>query len=367
MSDLPTILFVAVPAPMGGSNRSLATVLASLDGKVNRVLASPSFGAFRDVVEANGLAEELIDLPRKPGSYVDRWLRIVGGLKVAAWVLRNRSRVTAIHANALTGLNLSIPGAILSRRPVVVWVHDPIGSKWGRFFGPIIRRLMPDLRIAAVSRTAEAVAVENGLCARGDAEIIPNPISADEVLATRVARDPDALTIGLLGGTSARKGFDLLPAVAGQLLDQPVRWKLFMARKADSDSGSVWAKIDRLPDGLVSNPGRLTNVAEAYAQTDKVFCPSRNASFCRVAAEAMMNGLPVVASDIRPLQDLLGDDQAGILFPTGNSDAAVAAIKALANNPAMRERMGEEGRLRSKDFMPEGIARQLMNVYGIDT
>ncbi len=350
---------------MGGSNRSLVTLLTSLEGQVNRVLASPSFGDFRDAIVADGLAEELVELPRKPGSPVDRVLRIYGGLKIATWVLRNRSRLSAIHANALTGLNLSLPGAILSRRPVVVWIHDPVGSKWGRIFGPIVRRLIPNLRIAAVSRTAESVAVLNRLCDEGDARIVPNPISADEVLAPHPAPQRDVITIGLLGGSSYRKGFDLLPSVAGKLLDEPVHWILFMTKLPDAESQSVWAQLDTLPDGLISHPGKVTNVAEAYAQVDLVFCPSRNESFCRVAAEAMMNGLPVIASDIQPLQDLLGDDAAGILFPTGDSDAAAAAISTLVRDHGMRTRMGDEGRRRSNEFMPDGIAHQLMGLYGL--
>lgn len=231
--------------------------------------------------------------------------------------------------------------------------------------GPIIRRLNLDLRIAAVSRTAELVAVENGLCNPGDARIVPNPISADEVLATSDNRKSDVVTVGLLGGSSHRKGFDLLPAVAGQLLDQPVEWTLFMARVPNADSEDVWAELALLPDGLIAYPGRVTDVAEAYAQVDLVFCPSRNESFCRVAAEAMMNGLPVVASDIQPLQDLLGDNEAGILFPTGDSDAAATAIKTLVNDSAMMSRMGDRGRVRSNQFVPGAIAGQLLDLYGL--
>ncbi len=39
----------------------------------------------------------------------------------------------------------------------------------------------------------------------------------------------------------------------------------------------------------------------------------------------MLNGIPVVASDIEPLRELLGDDEAGLLFPPGDAVAAAAA------------------------------------------
>jgi glycosyltransferase involved in cell wall biosynthesis len=365
MAELPTVLFVAVPAPLGGSNRSLATLLTSLDGQVNRVLASPAFGDFRDLVVAEGLADEVVDLPRKPGSPLDRFLRLVGGAKIAWWVIRNRGRLAAIHANALTGLNLSLPGALVNGGPTVVWIHDPVGSTWGRILGPAVRRLIPGLRIAAVSRTAESVAVDNGLCDPDDAAIVPNPISATEVLGKSASRQGTDLTIGLLGGSSHRKGFDLLPAVARQLQNESINWKLFVTQLQDAGSRAVWAELALLPEGLIGHPGKLTNVAEAYAQLDLVFCPSRNESFCRVAAEAMLNGIPVVASDIQPLRDLLGDDEAGILFPTGDSMAAAQAFKTLIDDAQMRKRMGERGRARAQKFTPDEIARQLMSLYGV--
>ncbi len=364
-SGLPTVLFVVVPAQMGGSNRSVVTLLKSLEGRVHRVLASPSYGDFRDAVVAEGLADEFVDLPRKPGSPLDRALRVLGGLKIASWVVRNRGRVKAIHANALTGLNLALPGSLLTKAPTVVWIHDPVGSAWGRRLGPWVKRLLPRLRIAAVSRTAETVAVENGLCSEGDANLVPNPISADEVLATGHASDAQTLSIGILGGASHRKGFDLLPEIVSDLQELPVRWLLYVSDVVEPDMEDTWAKLEMMPDGLVERSRKVVNVADAYARLDIVFCPSRSESFCRVAAEAMLNGLPVVASDIQPLRDLLGENEAGILFPTGDGQAASDALATMIADPDLRKKMGQAGKERSASFQPEGIADQLVALYGI--
>ena len=58
-------------------------------------------------------------------------------------------------------------------------------------------------------------------------------------------------------------------------------------------------------------------------------CPSVLESFCRVAAEAMLNGIPVVGSDLAPIRALLGDDEAGLLFPVGDTHRAAEAIARL--------------------------------------
>lgn len=371
--DIPTVLFVATPAMLGGSNRSLVTLLGRLEGRVNRVLAAPPFGSFIEMVRDEGLADEYIDLPRRPQHPLDRVLRLAAGFRIAWWAVRNRKRLAAVHANALTGLNLSTPAALAVRRPLVVWIHDPVGSRWGRRLGPLLRRTLPRLRIAAVSPTAEAVAVDNGLCDTGDASIIPNPIDPAEVLAP-AATDParaesgEPLRIGILGGATERKGFDLMPAVIGGLLDLGPRWRLYVYLEPDAENAATWDELAGFPDGVVDAVGKTPDVRNAYADLDIVFCPSRAESFCRVAAEAMMNGLPVVGSDIDPLVSLLAprdgeDSGAGLLFASGDPAAAVTALRTLATDPELRATLGAEGRRRAAAFAPEHIADELIGLY----
>ena len=362
---LPTVLFVATPAALGGSNRSLVTLLKSLEGRMHRVLASPPFGSFIELVEQEGLADEYVTLPRRPNQPIDRVLRLLAGFKIAWWALRNRRRLTAIHANALTGLNLAAPAAIVTQRPIVVWIHDPVGSRWGERLGPVLRRSLPKLRLAAVSPTAEAVAIENGLCTRGDAAIVPNPIDPEEILAANDRTTELPLKIGILGGASHRKGFDLMPDIIEGLADLPVAWKLYVFLEPGDENRDVWRELDRFPRSLVDPVGKTPKVSEAYANLDIVLCPSRAESFCRVAAEAMMNGIPVVGSDIDPLKALLGDDEAGLIFPSGNAAAATASLRRLVEDPALRTSLGAAGIIRAAQFAPDAIARDLTRLYGI--
>lgn len=365
VEDLATVLFVVTPAQMGGSNRSMVTLLKSLEGRVNRVLALPTFGSFREVAEIQRLGDEYVDLPRRPGSLFDRFLRVGAGLKLAWWVLRRRSRVSAIHANALTGLNLSVPAALFNKGNTVVWIHDPVGSRWGNRLGPAIRRLVPKLRIAAVSRVAEAVAVENGLCDRGAAHLIPNPIDPADVVPAAPTRTGHHLSVGVLGGATHRKGFDLIPETIEILDDNSVEWHFFVSSSIEPGMEPTWQRLRALEASNVYFHEKVVDVASVYGQLDIVFCPSRNESFCRVAAEAMINGIPVVASDIEPLRDLLGEEEAGIIFRNNEPAEAAAALRRLIGDPGLRSRMGEEGKRRSEPFQPEAIADQLLELYGL--
>ena len=353
-----TVLFVSLPRAIGGSNRSLVTLLEAVAGRVNRVLAAPRPGAFADLATQRSAFDEWLDLGRI-GRF-SRVRRVLDGIRLAGWAFRNRHRLVAIHANATTGLNAVTLAAIVSRRPVVAWIHDPVSTPWSRRLGPWVRRLIPELRITAVSPTAEAVAVESGLCASGEATIVPNPLDPRDVVFAE-PEPHDGVTVAVLGGSTLRKGFDLIPEVARRVEPLGVRWQLYIGHAPKPENESIWAELDAME--TVTVPGRVADVRQAYAGADIVFVPSREESFCRIAAEAMMNGLPVVASDLPPLRHLLGDG-AGLLFPPGDTRGAAAGIRTFATDTEARGRAGAVGRSRGEEFLPSGVAAQMLDLYG---
>jgi glycosyltransferase involved in cell wall biosynthesis len=194
---------------------------------------------------------------------------------------------------------------------------------------------------------------------------VPNPIDPAEVLGSG---DPseDVVRVGVLGGSSYRKGFDMLPEVIERLSSRPVTWRLHVSSKVvEAGMEEAWQAIRAHDPSTVNNVGKVVDVSEAYAQLDIVFCPSRQESFCRVAAEAMLNGIPVVGSDIPPLRDLLGEDEAGILFPVGDVGAAADALGRLVDDAELRASLGKSGQERARRFEPEQVASELLELYGI--
>ncbi len=149
---------------------------------------------------------------------------------------------------------------------MVAWIHDPTGSTWGSRLGPLVRRLVPRLRLAAVSTTAEASAVANGLCRPGDAAIVPNPIDpADVVAPERSEDDGDPVTVGFLGGVTHRKGFDLVPPVVAALAGEPVKIQLYVNLDRHGRSPAIWEQLDRWGSDRVEPVGKLDDVRGAYA------------------------------------------------------------------------------------------------------
>lgn len=80
-----------------------------------------------------------------------------------------------------------------------------------------------------------------------------------------------------------------------------------------------------------------------YAAADVKVISSDYESFCFAAIEAMSTGLPVLTTDCAWVPRLVADG-AGLVVPVGDVAAFAAGLKKLADNPALRQRMGAAGR-----------------------
>ena len=87
-----------------------------------------------------------------------------------------------------------------------------------------------------------------------------------------------------------------------------------------------------------------------------------------VISEAMACGLPVVVSDAGGLPEVVRDGETGLVVPRDDVPALQAALKRLVLDPALRERLGRNGRVHVEreyewghcvDLMEQAYARTI--------
>lgn len=334
------VVVVAASGGHGGPVASLLDVLPHVRGR--RVVVGPWTPEVAG--RLGSVADSMVTTPRPLGRARVAYVRRV------ASVLRTE-QPDVIMANGLTEVAMVSVAVRLARchAPIRVWVHNYEVPRVAGVLRGSVRRLEPRIGWYAVSDLAARVTRSAGWAP--EVTIVPNPIAADVEAIGRADEDPPR--VGFLGTDRPYKGFDLLPAII-EATTAPVGWRLFTGRGIEQPT---WGDIDRLTaraDVDVRVPGRLEPVVDAYRQCDIVLVPSRQESFCRVAAEAMRNRLPVVASDLEPLRALVGDD-AGFLFPVDDVGAAAAAVDSVAGDAELRRRMGAAGHARSLEFDQDRI------------
>jgi len=80
--------------------------------------------------------------------------------------------------------------------------------------------------------------------------------------------------------------------------------------------------------------------------------------------EAGLAGLPVVATRVDGIVEVVEDGRSGFLVPPGDSRALAEALQALLGDAVLRERMGKEGRtIALQHFTMERIASQVAGLY----
>ena len=124
--------------------------------------------------------------------------------------------------------------------------------------------------------------------------------------------------------------------------------------------------------GRVTMPGFVTHdrVAELYSKTDIFVMPSVVAhdgnrdGLPTVLLEALLYGLPVVATEISGLVEIVSDKVTGLLVPSGDPAAIAGAVQWLITHRAEAVAMGDRGRQRVFDlFDPEKNHGRLLELY----
>ena len=116
-------------------------------------------------------------------------------------------------------------------------------------------------------------------------------------------------------------------------------------------------------ESSVRSFGATMDVGAIMRQADVLLMTSVAESFCLAAAEAMACGLPVVATRVGGIGEVVEDGETGHLFAVGDHASAAAAIVELLERPLLRRRLGTAARRRAARFTPERIVPLYAELY----
>jgi glycosyltransferase involved in cell wall biosynthesis len=221
--------------------------------------------------------------------------------------------------------------------------------------GPLLRRVTD--RFIAVS---EAVAESNRL-GGWPYEVIPNflarkPAVAIERTAPWIAQLPECPFLLFVGALGAHKGLAILFEAYRSLTDPPPLVAI----------GHRWVDTPAtVPPGVrLLEDWPHEAVLAAWQRSMLGLIPSTwPEPFGIVALEAMQAGVPLVASAVGGLADIVEDGNAGLLVPPGDPDALARAITRLLADPAARATMSAAGRRAAEGYAAELVVPRIEAVY----
>jgi len=399
------VLVLDHTAELGGAELALVRTCAALGPGVDARVVLFADGPLRARLAAAGVPVEVVPLASAVAT-VDREragrlsvATLLGALRTVPFLWRLARRLRAlrpdvVHTTSLKADLLGIVPAAAARRPLVWHVHDRIAPDY--LPGPLVRvvrglaRRVPAAVVANSRATAATLPVTTAVAYPGFAP--EQADGSDEALERRggLARRGDAPppVVVMIGRLSPTKGqlevvralrtvVDAVPGARLRVVGEP-------AFGAEDYAARVRAEVTRL--GLDDHVEMVGFVADPRAELDGaavcVHASPVPEPFGQVVVEAMVRGVPVVATRAGGVEEILLDADAdadaddagtdvaptrtdlGILVPPGDVDALAAAVLDVLDDPAAAHERAVRARESAlRRFPVDRTARVLTDVW----
>lgn len=113
----------------------------------------------------------------------------------------------------------------------------------------------------------------------------------------------------------------------------------------------------------LSFTGWVENVGDYLAAFDLFVLPSLREGLGSILLDAMQFGLPIVASNVGGIPDVVEDAKSGSLVPPGDPGALADAIVRLSTDTEMRNAMSEAALQRAENYRPESMIERYWRLY----
>jgi glycosyltransferase involved in cell wall biosynthesis len=270
-------------------------------------------------------------------------------------------------------------GALAVRRlglPMVSTIHLMGGVNPGTQFRDRVKeRLMArarrhgSARVIAVSEASRAaclargwdrpdhvVTVHNGI-------VPPRPRVDGAAMRAQLGLAPDALVVTMVTVLRPGKGHEAVAEAVARLLPDYPRLRLLVAGSGPSEA-HVRELMAPLGEAAVLL-GHRTDVVELLGASDVLLHPTHMDAFPTALLEAGAMRLPVLATAVGGIPEIVVDGETGVLLPAPPQGPAVAAALApLLADAALRARLGAAARARFEQaFTAERWAQRLRALY----
>jgi glycosyltransferase involved in cell wall biosynthesis len=348
----------------GGAERVAVSVAARLD----KARFEPFVCASRRVPWSP--LREILDAAEVPLLTLDRTRR----LSVWRWSpllsLLRRERIDVIHAH-MFGSNVS--GTIigrLARVPVIV-AHE---HSWSFEANPIRYTLDRELIgrgahvVVAVSSADRLRMIELEGVPSAKIRLVPNRIGPlpppEQDLRAELGISPDTPVIGTLTVLRPEKALEVLVEATSLLTPRFPELKVLIAGAGREEQRLRALIAARGLEDKVLLLGFRRNVADVLAALDvAVFCSDREGSPLAVI-ESMSAGLPIVATRVGGVPDLVREDENALLVPVRDARALAGAVGRLLADSDLRERFGRSAHERQRrELGIEPTVRALEDLY----
>ncbi len=284
-----------------------------------------------------------------------------------------------VHTNSSKAGILGRLAARLAKVPVIV--HSPHGHIFYGYYGRLktgvfifLERMAARFcdRITNLTRLGMEDHIRLRIAPREKFMVIPPGIDIDRyahpkrnrrIVRQELNIEPDSIVVGWVGRLDRVKN-PLLFLEAADLLKKVARLKFLVVGDGElMKEAEQFVQVRGLV-GVVTFTGFRSDVPELLAAMDIYCLTSLNEGLGRSILEAQSAGVPVIASRVGGVPEIVIDGETGMLFPAGDAKTLAEKIKLLAEEPQIRTMLKKAALKTINEFSLQKTLDDIDNLYG---
>lgn len=328
------IMHVLAPAEFGGLEEVVRLLASGQQRRGDDVVVAASSVApatphpFVDALRDGGVTVECSPVSGRAYAAERAWFRALCGAREPDIVHTHGLRADTLHAPVAR--ELGIPG--------VATVHGITAAGWKSWLHHQLEwhELRRAEAVVAVSRPLVEALSARGV-RREHIALIPNAYQAQDPPHDRddaralLGIPRDAFVVGWAGRLSREKGADVLIDALAELADLPV-WVSFVGDGPEREALAEQTRARRVSErvrwhGMIPNAGRLMCAFDVFALS------SRSEGTPIALFEAMAAGVPIVATSVGGVPDVVSEREASVV-PALDPGAFADAVRLVYGAPA---------------------------------
>lgn len=318
---------------LGGAERSMLTLANAYAGDHELVIVSPSPVVLEEAAAAVGSVERhLISLPGGALGDLRAHRQALRGLELDLLQVTLPSPFAARDVQ-MAAHSLRLP--TIGVQQLVLPARRARGARLVRWFARPLAAT-----IAVGGRTADDLVAFFGMD-RSRIHVVHNGVPVPP--PTRIELD-DRPVVGFIGRYEEQKGIDRLIRAMAEVPE---------GRLLLVGDGSLRGDLERLcielgvEDRVEVGPWRA-DTRDLVGAFDVFALASVDEAFPLTIGEAMLAGVPVVATNVGSVSEAVIDDETGLLVESGDHEALVAALRRLLTDDELAGRLAAAGRAHAE-------------------
>ncbi|MFA6108632.1 MAG: glycosyltransferase [Candidatus Latescibacterota bacterium] len=285
-------------------------------------------------------------------------------------------RYDLVHTHISKAGILGRLAAVWARVPVVVHTyHGQVAELSGTSPASLLFRACERVaarrtdRLVAVSQDTARACLAMGIGRQDQYRVIHGGIEVSRFSdyaapAGGFPGGPGGPRLGAIGSLTEEKGFEVLLRAMPAIRAREPGTRLWIIGSGPLQPRLVGLARESDLGGAVAFPGIVEDVRPWLAGLDLLVVPSRREGLGLVILEGMAMGIPVVASRVGGIPEVVVDGETGLLVEAGDPASLAAAALTLLADPERRRRMGRAGRQRAIErFSLETMSARIAEEY----